>query len=400
MSTVADDALRCPACGAGLEPGAAFCASCGARVALAPAGAGVPAGVDAGAHGWSLGTEVDDAVAPVWRRLLALLLDQLLAAAVGGAGLLAVLPAVRDGSTGALLVPALLLLLLTAGQWFAEAFAGRTVGGAALGIRTVSARTGRPAGLWPVLVRSVVQGLGVVVGGIGVYVVAGSGAWDEGPEQRGWHDKAAGTLVLRARRARTAEAAGSAGSTAPGAADAGAAPGSAAPGSAAPAGAAPEPVPGPAAVALAAAPVRDTPDDLPDSTVPTGTALGDLEHTRVGRWAAGAESVATALVLTLDTGATVPVSGPGLIGRRPVPGTERWAHLVTVEDPEQSVSSTHLAFWPVAGGLDVLDRGSTNGTVLVDPAGKPWSLAPGAPARVAAGWTLVLGNRRIRVDAA
>jgi hypothetical protein len=153
------------------------------------------------------------------------------------------------------------------------------------------------------------------------------------------------------------------------------------------------------AAPAAPAPERDTPDDLPDATVP---GLGDLEHTHVGRWAAGPEAAgpAAGLVLVVDTGDRVVVTGAGLIGRRPVPGDETWAHLVTIDDPTQSVSSTHLAFWPADAGLDVLDRGSTNGTVLLDPAGKPWSLPPGAPARVAAGWTLVLGNRRVRVDPA
>lgn len=456
MTTVAGGVTFCAACGAALEPGAVFCGTCGARTT----GAAPPAVVSTPAPSptWSLGADVDDAVAPVWRRLVALLVDQLLAVVVGGTGLLVVLGAVReDGSVGALLVPGLLLLLLATGQWLGEAFGGRTVGGALLGIRTLSVRTGRPAGLWAVLVRSVVQALGGLVGGIGVYVVAGSGAWDEGPEQRGWHDKAAGTLVLRARpvdrsgagsdaSGRPAEVAAPApvpatgptsgppagptsGPPRPAAAE-GASdvpqstthgptsgpPPSAAPlastasaasapaaASAAPASAPPEvgrieavPVePAPASPA----PERDAPDGLPDATVP---GLGDLEHTRVGRWAAGPEASgpAAALVLVVDTGDRVPVTGAGLIGRRPVPGDETWAHLVTIDDPTQSVSSTHLAFWPAEAGLDVLDRGSTNGTVLLDPAGKPWTLPPGAPARVAAGWTLVLGNRRVRVDPA
>jgi uncharacterized RDD family membrane protein YckC len=387
MSTVVDGS-SCARCGAVLEAGAAFCGTCGARaaaagVAAAPFGGGVShASPPAAPHedaGWSLGADVDDAVAPVWRRLVALLADQLLALVVGGGASLAVLPAVRDGSVGALLVPGLVLLLLGAGQWIAEAVGGRTVGGALLGIRTVSVRTGRPAGLWAVLVRNVVQALGTVVAGIGVYVVAGSGAWDEGPEQRGWHDKAAGTLVLRARPVTPAAPASTPAVLAP---------------------TIPAPVPGAEAPA-AAAPVRDVPDDLPDSTIPTAPGLGELEHTHVGRWAAGPETAdATALALVLDTGERVPLTGPGLIGRRPVPGAETWAHLVRVDDPEQSVSSTHLEFWPAAGALDVLDRGSTNGTVLIDPAGKPWSLPPGQPARVAAGWTLVLGRRRIAVDPA
>ncbi|WP_282946111.1 RDD family protein [Cellulomonas endometrii] len=477
MSTVVESA-RCGACGAALEPGAAFCGTCGARVgAGAPAvpagapGAAVPAGAPGAAvpagdpglsvpaaatapdAGWSLGADVDEAVAPVWRRLVALLVDQVLAVVVGGGATLAVLPALRDGSVGALLVPGLLLLLLGAGQWIAEAVGGRTVGSALLGIRTVSARTGRPAGLWAVLVRHVVQALGALVAGVGVYVVAGSGAWDEGPEQRGWHDKAAGTLVLRARPVRDAAAAERA---APDAAAPAAVPGRVVPERAVPERAVPEravperavperavperAVPEPAAVAgepvptrpvptgpvptgpvptgpvptgvaappagtdapPAAAPVRDAPDDLPDSTIPTVPGLGELEHTHVGRWAAGPEAAgpATVLALVLDTGERVVLSGPGLVGRRPVAGAETWAHLVTIDDPEQSVSSTHLAFWPADSGLDVLDRGSTNGTVLLDPAGKPWSLPPGRPARVAAGWTLVLGRRRVTVEQA
>jgi uncharacterized RDD family membrane protein YckC len=436
---------------------------------------------------WSLGTDVDDAVAPVWRRLVALLVDQLLAVLVGGLGALAVLPSLRgDGSVGALLVPGLLLLLLAAGQWFAEAFAGRTVGGALLGTRTVSARTGRPAGLWAVLVRSVVQGIGGLVGGIGVYVVAGSGAWDEGPEQRGWHDKAAGTLVLRARplparterEARPAATVPGAGTTsavptpesrpttappaprgpepepvrAPAAPLASpaptgptlasrppehavrvAGPAPVTPAAAAPvpppgsertltAPAAPEPVPAvpelepapPAPAPAPAAPAEPAPvatepvqpdsvpvrapsdDDLPDATIPTVPVLGDLEHTRVAGWGAAVPQDLP-LVLVLESGARVEVGGPGLIGRRPVAGTASWTHLVTVEDPEQSVSSTHLEFRPVPGGLEVVDRGSTNGTVLVDPAGTPWTLPPAQPAHVTAGWTLVLGNHRIQV---
>lgn len=626
VAVAAGSAGVCAVCGAALEPGSAFCGSCGARVTAAP-GAGVtaapapharptadqplggdgpatarvdplaptrpgaPARVDplassrvpAPAPGWSLGADVDDAVAPVWRRLVALLVDQALAVLVGGAGLLAVLPALRsDGSVGALLVPGLLLLLLAAGQWFAEAFGGRTVGGALLGTRTVSARTGRAPGLWAVLVRSVVQALGVLLGGVGVYVVAGSGAWDEGPEQRGWHDKVAGTLVLRARAprreepapapaapepaaapaahrtgptsgpprpapstpvspreatptsgprrpaepapaptsgpARTAEptldptsgppraaepalaptsepaspsdpldphgpqvparadqrgssagthaalasttrdpgaprhavpsaapaerddvaasgpaaapptavpaaapptavaapepasttpdagvprdaapSTASAGETTPGH-PTGGAPQATAAGAAVPAHLAPVTAPGTADAEPVVQPTLSSGADvgLPDTTVPTAD-LGDLEHTRVGRWAGSLDAASSALALVLDTGERYEVTGAGLIGRRPVPGTDQWAHLVTIDDPAQSVSSTHLAFWPVDGGLDVLDRGSTNGTVLLDAAGKPWSLPPGQPARVGAGWTLVLGSRRVTV---
>ncbi|NHT17512.1 hypothetical protein [Cellulomonas sp. IC4_254] len=157
--------------------------------------------------------------------------------------------------------------------------------------------------------------------------------------------------------------------------------------------------PTPGEPATTSIPSGDAVSGLPETTIPTAD-LGDLEHTRVGRWAGSLDAASSTLALVLDTGERVAVTGPGLVGRRPVPGTEQWAHLVTIDDPAQSVSSTHLAFWPVDGGLDVLDRGSTNGTVLLDAAGKPWSLPPGQPARVGAGWTLVLGSRRITVTPA
>lgn len=367
---------RCGACGAALDAGAAFCAACGAPVG--------PPGAPASAAGWSLGADVDDAVAPVWRRLLALLVDQALAVVVGGLGVAAVLPALRDGAAGSLLVPGLALLVLGAVQWFAEAFGGRTAGGALLGIRTVSARTGRPAGLWPVLVRSAVQALGVVLGGVGVYVVAASGAWDEGPEQRGWHDKAAGTLVLRVRpraseveRVGFGEAARVPVSAAGSAAASGAASGAAEPWT-------------PPAVAPAA------PVGLPDTTVPTLPALGDLEHTRLARPVDPVAASGRALALVLDTGERVPVDGPGLIGRRPAPEDAPDARLVTLPDP--GVSRVHLAYRPLPDGtLEVTDRGATNGTVLLDPSGVRWALPAGAPARVAPGWTLLLGPRRVAV---
>lgn len=350
----------CRACGAGLEAGAAFCAVCGARVAP----------VRAVVAGWSLGADVDDAVAPVGWRLLALLVDQVLAVVVGGFAVAAVLPALRDGATGSLLVPGLALLVLGAVQWFVEAFGGRTAGGALLRIRTVAVRTGRPAGLWPVLVRSAVQALGVLLGGVGVYVVAASGAWDEGPEQRGWHDKAAGTLVLRARpRAREAERAAVAG-----------------------------PAPAPVSAEPWTPPSFSTaaPEGLPETTVPTLPALGDLEHTRPARPVDPVAAAGRGLVLVLDTGERVQVCGPGLIGRRPAPEDAPGAQLVALPDP--GVSRVHLAYRALPDGtLEVTDRGATNGTVLLDPSGARWALPAGAPARVAPGWTLLLGPRRVAV---
>lgn len=437
MSTGTGQGGTCATCGAALDPGAAFCASCGARTTAAradvPTAAPGAGQAPAAAPAWSLGADVDDAVAPVWRRLAALVVDQVLAVAVGAGATATVLPALRDGSAGSLLVPGLALLVLAAVQWFAEGLGGATAGGALLRIRTVSARTGRAAGLWAVLVRSVVQALGLLLGGVGVYVVAASGAWDEGPEQRGWHDKAAGTLVLRTRpRAlevlRSAPSSGAA--AAPWSAPVAAAaspvgPSAPAPPPAVPSAASPvvpppavpsaaSPVVPPRAAPSAASPVvlppagppaaspagpAGTGHGLPETTVPTVDVLGDLEHTRLaGRPTEPVGASEGALVLVLDTGERVEVTGPGLVGRRPAPEDAPGARLVVLADP--GVSRVHLAYRPLPDGtLEVTDRGATNGTVLLDPAGTRWALPPDAPARVAPGWTLLLGPRRIAVTA-
>lgn len=377
---------------------------------------------------WSLGADVDDAVAPVGRRLLALLVDQVLAVLVVGAGVLLVLPGLRaDGaSAGALALPAGAAVVLAVGQWVAEAFAGCTVGGALLGIRTASASTGRPAGLRAVLVRSVVQACGALLAGVGVYVVAASGAWDEAPEQRGWHDRAARTLVLRRAYLRDRQAgaepvgpvpaAGSASGRAP-------LPAPVAPGStsgtvppmasAAPPAAAPVPIPPVAAPVPAPLVPAPPPAGLPDATIPTVLPEG-LERTRLRGDVPTPAPVHTGrgLRLSFDSGEVLDPTGPGLVGRRPLPppvplapldpaepGEARdWVHLVALGDPAQSLSTTHLAFWPEGDRLVVTDLGSTNGTVLVDPSGSRWALLPEERVVVVAGWSLVLGQRTVRVE--
>jgi hypothetical protein len=151
------------------------------------------------------------ALAPVGRRVGVLLLDQ--AVTVSAAVLLLVGWLGVGLPTGRPLLVALaaLVVLLAAVQTLREAVTGATIGAAVLGVRTVGAATGLPAGLIAVLVRRLVLLAGFCVGFLGGYVVAASGTWDTGVARRGWHDKAAGTMVLAAwavpTRAERAEAA-------------------------------------------------------------------------------------------------------------------------------------------------------------------------------------------------
>lgn len=223
---------RCAACGLPLDPGAVFCAECGARAALDPPRAaetrddGPARSAPGGARPpqpptWAPPPEpgpqsrrvepaqsgpfpvAPDAVAPVGRRVLAFLLDSvLLAVVVWGASLVVALtmpaPSTDAPVSPVAAIPSVLALVVLIGQWVAEATTGATVGSAVMGIRTVSARTGRPAGLLAILLRGLVVGAGALVCFVGQWAVVASGAWDRGPSLRGWHDKAAGTLVLRA----------------------------------------------------------------------------------------------------------------------------------------------------------------------------------------------------------
>ncbi|WP_315099414.1 FHA domain-containing protein, partial [uncultured Cellulomonas sp.] len=105
------------------------------------------------------------------------------------------------------------------------------------------------------------------------------------------------------------------------------------------------------------------------------------------------------LHLRFDTGEALDVTGDGLVGRSP--GAEDGVvHLVPIDDPDRSVSKVHLAFGPEPGGrLWVLDRGSTNGTVLVGPDGRSAALLPETRAVVGPGWTVRFGRRSLVVHA-
>lgn len=449
------------------------------------------------------------AVAPIGSRALAYAIDGLVLLVAVGIGYVVVaatgnLPAqVSDpGATRiALLLPALLGLLVAIGQWVAEARTGATVGNATTGIRTVSYRTGRPAGLLAILVRQLVVAAGFLVLLVGEWVVVVSGTWDSSPAQRGWHDKAAGTLVLRARSVERASgvAASTAWNTAvartmgdapleapgfvPAAPGAGAASDVAPEPPSGPTAAAVEPPPGPSLVTGApgvpsrpappaasdlpgapatpeaagdeflvplvpvrrvpdppattrraarlaetaaagevitgmpgtspstpppparAQPVIDVPHTRPDSSptprITQATSdLGELEHTRLRPSAAEPRVVApVALRLSFDTGERVDVTGDGLVGRSPA-AEEGVGHLVPVDDPARSISKTHLAFGLDGAGdrLWVVDRGSTNGTVLVAPDGRSTALPAGTRATVAAGWTIRFGQRSALVE--
>ncbi|WP_295122475.1 FHA domain-containing protein [uncultured Leifsonia sp.] len=122
---------------------------------------------------------------------------------------------------------------------------------------------------------------------------------------------------------------------------------------------------------------------------PTPTTLADgVDQTRI--------VVRTPRVrfrLTFGNGEDHQVVGHSILGRRPTPqpGDES-PRLITISDPERSVSKTHLELGIENGTLWISDRWSSNGTVLVTPHGVGRICDPGRRYEVEAGSTVEIGD--------
>jgi uncharacterized RDD family membrane protein YckC len=145
-------------------------------------------------------------LATMGKRLLAYVVDALTALVVGGAfvlaGMLPLLRSLQDpaatpvGASPLLLVGYALTLALGVFQWWYLGARGFTVGKRVVGLRVLSATTGRPVGMGRALLRLLVPAAGSLVLGIGQLVVHLSPFFDSSGRRQGWHDKAAGTMVF------------------------------------------------------------------------------------------------------------------------------------------------------------------------------------------------------------
>jgi hypothetical protein len=102
--------------------------------------------------------------------------------------------------------------------------------------------------------------------------------------------------------------------------------------------------------------------------------------------------------VTFDTGESFVVEGLTLVGRRPEPRAgEPVRHLVALPSGDMSLSKTHAQFQVAPDGvLVVVDRGSTNGTVLVRQ-GVARELAAGKPTTLLSDDLVRFGDRRMTV---
>ncbi|MFF5281704.1 RDD family protein [Streptomyces sp. NPDC012756] len=103
------------------------------------------------------------------------------------------------GSIFAAFFAALFLLFIATllYEWLMIAFVGATLGKMALGLRVVKENTGGKPGLGGGFIRWIIPMLGAIVCGIGQLVVYLSPFFDSTGKTQGWHDRAAGTLVIK-----------------------------------------------------------------------------------------------------------------------------------------------------------------------------------------------------------
>ncbi|MEU2203512.1 RDD family protein [Microbacterium oleivorans] len=375
---------------------------------------------------------------PLWLGAVPLLL-KLAAGAISPYGLVNhpgfVLAAVMASITVAL---SLALLIV---QWVLQARRGLTIGKGFTGLRSINVRTLEKPGAGAVLLRALIVGLAGVIPVIGTAVILASPTFDPQERGRGLHDRAARMWLVDIRRGlnpydekrmriarktvkaepvpERPERPSLATPTRPGArpdyrpgnrisagvlgvnrgsdgrpaatedAAASAAPGviNAAPGLATPrVGPAPTPVPAreaaPApAPELVPAPAREA------APAPTAEPAPQVVPAPSPRWG-----------LRFDTGETVAVTGPLLIGRDPDPASAPGAKPHRLLDESRSLSKTHALLMPTAHGLEVVDRGSTNGSAVVR-AGVETAAVAGVALAAAVGDTVRLGDRLAEVVA-
>lgn len=329
------------------------------------------------------------------------------------------------GGIGAGLTLVYLVVLATL-----EGRSGVTPGNSLMGIRSTDGDGYAPGG-GAVFLRGLITGAGVLLAVIAAAVVVMfqwfgvallvlgpllflgaawavlvvlSSAWDRNGQLRGWHDKAAKTLVFDVKSGRNPITTGGI-----------AGPYSFAPLDlppvqqvASPLAGAPAPqavIPAPPAVLGAPQPqVRPVPEAAsfapPAASAPSSSASNDrphpdddLDRTQV-RGDTHAPVTVAMLRIRLDDGRDIELDRTVLVGRNPSghPGEDS-VQLIPVADPGRSISKTHLHLLAGNGGVWVTDRNSTNGSAVTTPDGIRTALAAGEPTHVRPGSTVHFGDR-------
>ena len=321
------------------------------------------------------GTAAHAVPADLDRRFYAFVADRALAWALDAAAAYVAYRALVERGHPVAGVLVVLAVVLLVGAAFAAGLGatGSSPGRAATGLRVVDADRGDPIGVARALRRQLVLGLATLPTlGLGSVLLAWTAVTDPGGRRRGWHDRISGSVVIDARPPREEPVAAQDG---------------------------PRhvvnltalrlvPAPAPAAPAAHRAEPPATPAARPTTPAPAPAPAPAPEPGADPGWR-----------LRFDTGEEVAVTGLVLVGRQPEarPG-EPVRHLVALRSADLSLSKTHAELrLDAAGGLVVVDRGSTNGSVLVRR-GAARELAPGRPTTLLACDVLRLGDREAQVS--
>ncbi len=273
---------------------------------------------------------------------------------------------------------------------------GSSPGKAMTGLRVVHHGTGTPIGVGPALVRAFVLGVsGLPTFGIGIATLAWTAVEDRSRQRRGWHDHVAHTVVVDVRpvpdEVVTEVDAGprhivnlTAMRLIP----------------APPVEAPPTPERSEMSVRRQPLPADlvappPVPQQPPVQQPPAQQPPARRQSSQPGR-PQGAPGASPRWRVHFDDGGSFVIAGLALVGRRPeARHGEEVAHLVPLASADMSVSKTHAQFGPATDGtIVVMDRGSTNGTMLVRQ-GVSRQLAPGKPAALVDGDKVVYGDREM-----
>ena len=163
----------------------------------------------------------------------------------------------------------------------------------------------------------------------------------------------------------------------------------------------------PRTVAPVVAVVPTAPPPASAALPPASVAADDIDETRAAAPAAPAAPAAqraalypeapVLAVLTWDDGSRMAVYGRTVYGRNPAP--EDAAVSVAVRDETLSLSKTHFEIGGDPAGVWVIDRHSTNGTVLVRDGGRH-DLIAGVQTALRPGDRLEFGDRSAAVGGA
>ena len=363
---------------------------------------GLPPGVLAGATGPRLLAALVE-VGPVWLLV----------------GLALLFAFVLNGS-----VLVVVLCLVVALGWAALVWAQRATRAAGPGMRldslqVVGLSDGRPLGWGRVLLRWLVfAGLTVTVVGLVAMLIV----LTRHPRRQGWHDLAANAVVIKERPlapprpkaavARTARPKAAASGSATAATTSSSRPPAASGTSATKTPAAATTVSTEAAASTTEAEetVVVEAEDGQGTSVAGPAAAGSLTAVEETGQAADDASeideddeidesvVPPEWMLRLDDGRNVAVDGLVLLGRNPQPRVgEEDATLIKVSDDTRTVSKSHLAVGVDVSGLYVMDRGSTNGTMVTAPDGGQRPCPPGDVVDVPADSVISFGDHWLEV---